>query len=140
MTEGEFRRLAAAYGGDLARWPELRREEAAALMRRAPQLGAVLHAELAFDERVRTAAPDVTWQRADAVMEGVAGAIARSQGAAASRQPQLRRAVPFAFAVCALAGFALGFLVSSGIFQADPPQDVFAFLAADGGAPAFLSR
>jgi hypothetical protein len=139
MTEEEFKRLAAAYGGDLARWPEHLRSEAAAAARHVPHLGSLLQREYAFDECLHAAAPEVMAERADAAIAAVAGAIARQQGAAGYRS-RLWRAAPLAFAVCAVLGFTLGFAMSSMVSPETPPQDAIAFLAGGGGDLGFLTR
>jgi hypothetical protein len=98
MTEEEFERLTAAYGGDLERWPKHLRCGAAELARRAPRPGKLLQAEYAFDERLRAAVPEVPLERVDTAMAAVAGAIARQRRAATCRRqlclaPTLRTAI-----------------------------------------------
>ena len=131
MTENEFRQLASTYGGDLARWPAPLRGEAAVLVRHAPHLGAVLRAELAFDERIRPEAPAVTSARADAVMAAVAGAIVRLEVPVLPSQDGGWRHVRLAFAVCALLGFVLGLAMPARLFQVSAPPDAIALLAGD---------
>lgn len=139
MTEEEFELLAAAYGGDLARWPEQVRGEAAAMARRVPRLGGLLQTECAFDERIGGEAPEVTADRAGAVMAAVTRAVAREREAAAYRL-ELWPAAPLAFAVCAILGFALGFAMSGTLSQGGPPQDAIAFLTGGGSDWGLLTR
>ena len=47
MAEDRFRAMAAAHGGDLASWPRGTRAPARALLRRRPELVAVLAAQVA---------------------------------------------------------------------------------------------
>lgn len=46
MAEDRFRAMAAAHGGDLAAWPRGTRAPARALLRRRPELVAVLAAQV----------------------------------------------------------------------------------------------
>jgi hypothetical protein len=139
MTEEEFERLASAYGGDLARWPEHLRGKAAELARRVPRSGKMLQAEYAFDEYLRTAAPAVPAERAGAVMAAAAGAIARQRRAAVYR-PQLWQALSLTYATCAILGFALGFAMSGTLGPGSHPPDAIALLSGGNGDLGFLSR
>ena len=68
MTRERFEELAAAYGGDIARWPAPWREEAALLVASAPAFAhAVLARESALDglldEQARAPAPAALIER-----------------------------------------------------------------------------
>jgi hypothetical protein len=50
VTKEEFQELAAAYGGEMARWPAARRDEAALLLAQAPEFArSVLAREAGLD-------------------------------------------------------------------------------------------
>jgi hypothetical protein len=112
MTEAEFRRLAAAYGGDLGRWPAPSQAEAAGLIRRAPHLAAVLEAEWAFDSRLQGQAPKVTAERMDAAIAHMMEQAMRPpfplpSGGGDRPSPRWGQ-VSLALFACALLGFVLG--------------------------------
>lgn len=137
MTEDEFRRLAATYGGDLARWPTAACGEAAALVRRAPHLEQLLRTELAFDERLRASAPLVAPARVEAAMRAVSGAIVRTASPAVlPAQDRGWQYARLAFLGCALLGFVIGMQSPAKLFNVTSPQDIIAVLT--GGEDAAL--
>jgi hypothetical protein len=70
MTLEEFRRLADAWGGDIARWPQGVRREAEALAQ-SPEAAAILDEARALDRLAALAAPHVERSRADAAAHAV---------------------------------------------------------------------
>lgn len=137
MSEKEFRRLAEAYGGDLSRWPEARRSEAAELARGSERLAALLAAESAFDARLRSTAPFVATHRAEAVMRAAMGAVAALDRSPPPAFDWGRRRVGLGLLGCALLGFALGFWTPPAQSRAPKPQDVIRAVI-NGGTPTFF--
>jgi hypothetical protein len=121
MRLDEFRRLAEARGGDLARWPDHLREEAAAVAR--TREGAAILAEAdAFDRLLNDAAPHVADARIERAIHGVVTRLAQPQPVRGGGLSGLFAAwlYPAAgFACAALIGALIGFADPIGIDQDD---------------------
>ncbi len=76
MTEQEFRRLAAAYGEDLSRWPPDSRAQAARLAKR-PELSRVLREAGLTDDLVSAALPKTDEERVAQLIERTMMALPR---------------------------------------------------------------
>ena len=79
LTPGRFRKLAAAYGGDLQRWPEAFRAQAETLLRTSAEGRALLAQAQALDTAIHEAAQAeqaILWRAAN-------GSAAREQAALA---------------------------------------------------------
>ena len=78
MTLEEFRRLADAWGGDIARWPHALRPDAEALARR-PEAAAILDEARALDRLAALAVPHIEQSRADAALHAVVMRLAAEE-------------------------------------------------------------
>lgn len=114
MRLDEFRQLAEARGGDLARWPDHLREDAAAVAR--TREGAAILAEAdAFDRLLAECAPHVPDVRIERAIHGVVTRLAQPQPV---RRGGLRAL--FAAWLYPAAGFACAALIGALIGFADP--------------------
>jgi hypothetical protein len=140
MTEAEFRRLAATYGGDLERWPAPSQAEAVRLIRGAPHLAAVLETEWAFDCRLRALAPRGTDERMEAIVAHVMKRAAQPPFPPPDAANHSRAGwghMSLALLACALLGFVLGLRSPAHNSVAAKARDVIsAFI--DGEAATFF--
>jgi hypothetical protein len=114
MKLDDFRRLAEARGGDLARWPGHVREDAAVFAR--TREGAAILAEAEdFDRLLTAAAPYVADARVERAIHGVVTRLARPQPARGGGLTEL-----FTNWLYPAAGFACAALVGALIGLADP--------------------
>ena len=83
MTVEEFGSLAAAWGADIARWPEETRQRAEALASVSPSAAALLLDAGRLDRAIASARPVVAPARSDALV----GRIATTLAAEAAQDP-----------------------------------------------------
>lgn len=128
MTRTEFRRLADAYGGNVARWPERVRAEAEALAGEDWAVG-ILRDATALDEFLAPPPTAIDAAQARRAIAGVTARIAAGQQAA-NRFAWLRSLVgPLpGMAAAGLLGAALGLSGIAG--PAAGGEDVIGLLAA----------
>lgn len=108
MRLEEFRRLAEAWGGDVTRWPDGVRAQAEWLAT-SHEAAAILAEARAVDRMITQAAPDIAQRRVDDAIHGVVTRLAREAPRRASAPSWLRRFVPSAAIVCAVAmGMVIG--------------------------------
>jgi hypothetical protein len=110
MTLEEFRRLAAAWGGDVERWPAAARADAARLVERSAEAAALVADAGRLDSVLVAARPSIADERTERLIGRVATAVAAAS-AQAPRPGLLRRWLMPAtsFASAALVGIGLGF-------------------------------
>jgi hypothetical protein len=109
MTETEFRRLAAAYGADVARWPDRARARAEVVAGEA-WAAAILNEAAAFDDLLRPPQPAIEAHRVDRAIAGVNARIASEQAPAGRFAWMWRLADPLpGMAAAGLIGAVLGF-------------------------------
>jgi anti-sigma factor RsiW len=118
MTLDDFERLAGTWGGDVARWPEHLRAEAAA-MARAPEAAAVLAEARELDQLLNDAAPEIADARIDRAIRRVTVRLAQDT-VQPSRAPRgwLGTLAENWFAPAA--GFACAALIGMLLGVADP--------------------
>jgi hypothetical protein len=111
MTLDKFRELAAIWGGDIARWPERLRADAATVARNEPEAAGILAEAASFDRFMENAAPVVTDHRAAEAIHAVVTRLAAT-GDRRARRPlsTLHRwlAPAAGFAAAAAVGISLG--------------------------------
>jgi hypothetical protein len=120
MTHDEFTRHAAAWGADIARWPEAIRAEAVRFAATTPDGKAILADEERLEANLRTLAPDVTQARIDRAMQRVVTALAEPEPR--PRFPALlsRWLIPAAGLACAV---GIGALAATVGPLADNPDE-----------------
>jgi hypothetical protein len=113
MTVDEFSRLADAWGGDIARWPEQFRTAAERIARTDVEAASILERVRAFDRLLVDNMPAVSDERAAAAARAVVSRLAAGSAGtsrAASQPLLLRWLVPaMSFACAAVLGIYLGF-------------------------------
>lgn len=156
MTLDRFRSLAAAYGGDIARWPPALRDEGRSLLAADPQAAEILAAERGVDALLDQAVPRIEEERTQELIARTLRAtdprLAGRLPARPSRQADRARPRPWAViprlgdlarhlvpAACLATAAAMGIAIGleSGLrFEASPMREaVFALLIE--GTPAF---
>ena len=142
MTIDEFKTLAEAWGGDIARWPPHLRAAAQALAQ-TPIGRAALDEAQRLDRLIATATPEIGAERINRALFNVATAIA-----AADRPPPRSRVarwwlVPAAsFACAAVVGISLGVTHPLSSFQrsADAASVLSIILGDDSIEPNWVGR
>ena len=76
MTVEEFGALAAAWGADIARWPDETQDRATALVSMSPSAAALLAEAGRLDRAIASARPVVAPARSDALVGRIATALA----------------------------------------------------------------
>jgi hypothetical protein len=122
LTMAAFRHLAAAYGADLARWPEAQREEARALLARTPDAYAWLHQEAGLDAALAQLAPP---KPGTSDLARLRAGVAARMDAPRARQSLARQSLVLAWPnwgwLAAGAGGALAAGLLVGLLSATPP-------------------
>jgi hypothetical protein len=142
MTIDEFKTLAEAWGGDIARWPPHLRAAAQALVQTPIGMSALNEARR-LDRLIATATPEIAAERINRALFNVATAIA-----AADRPPPRSRAarwwlVPAAsFACAAVVGISLGIMhpLSSLQHSADATSVLSIILGDDSIETGWVGR
>jgi hypothetical protein len=121
MKLDEFRRLAEARGGDLNRWPDHLREEAAAIAGTSGGAAILVEAE-ELDRLLADAAPHIADMRVERAIHGVVTRLAQPQPARGGGLRAMMEGwfIPAAgFACAALIGALIAFADPIGIDQGD---------------------
>lgn len=127
MTHDEFTRHAAAWGADLARWPEAIRAAAARFA--ATQDGkAILADEQRLEASLRAAAPDITQPRIDRAMQRVMTALAAPEPRPRFTALLSRWLIPAAGLACAVGIGALAATVGPLADNADDARGVLTMI------------
>jgi hypothetical protein len=142
MTIDEFKTLAEAWGGDIARWPPHLRAAAQALAQTPIGMSALDEAQR-LDRLIATATPEIDAERINRALFNVATAIA-----AADRPPPRSRVarwwlVPAAsFAGAAVVGISLGIMhpLSSLRHSADATSVLSIILGDDSIETSWVGR
>jgi hypothetical protein len=141
MTIDEFKALAEAWGGDIARWPPHLRAAAQALAQTPVGMAALEEAQR-LDRLIATATPEIGGERINRALFNVATAIA-----ATDRPPRSRVArwwlVPAAsFAGAAVVGISLGVMhpLSSLRHSADATSVLSIILGDDSIETSWVGR
>jgi hypothetical protein len=142
MTIDEFKTLAVAWGGDIARWPPQLRAAGQALAQ-TPLGMAALDEARRLDRLIATATPEISAERINRALFNVATAIA-----AADRPPPRSRVarwwlVPAAsFACAAVVGVSLGIMhpLSSLRHSADATSVLSIILGDDSIETSWVGR
>jgi hypothetical protein len=108
MTLEEFERLAGAWGGDTARWPENVRAEAE-LLARQPEAQAILAEFRHLDLLLAEAAPSIPRARIDDAIHGVVTRLAAPERRVRLAERLPRWLIPATGLACAV---ALGVLIA----------------------------
>jgi hypothetical protein len=109
MTIEEFSALAAAWGGDVSRWPAGRRAPALALVSGSPAAADLLADAALLDHAIASARPMVALARSDALVGRVATAVAAETTTTAARRRWRTWFMPAtSLASAALIGVGLG--------------------------------
>jgi hypothetical protein len=133
MTLDDFRHLAGVWGGDIARWPEHRRDAARDLERSSAAAAGILREARALDRLIGGARPVVGEERAERVIHAVVTRLAAQGGRAAERSWRLvvRWLAPaVSFASAAVLGVYLG--LSHEIVPAGGGAEALVSLIFDG--------
>lgn len=132
MTLEEFRRLSAAWGGDVERWPAATRADAARLLERSSEAASLVAEAGRLDGVLVAARPRIADERAERLIGRVATAVAAAS-AEAPRQSWLRRwfmpATSFASAAIVGVGLGLGLPVAPAMSGAE----IVATVVVEGG-------
>jgi len=122
MTLEELERMAAAWGGDISRWPESTRAPAQQLAHIA-QGEAILAEAQHLDRLLTQAAPDAAPDRVDRAIRGVITRLAAETPRAALADLLPRWLIPAAGLACAVAlGVLIG--VAEPLLADNPPDDL----------------
>jgi hypothetical protein len=121
MTLEEFRRLADTWGGDIARWPEPLRGEAATLAH-DPAAAEILAKARRLDRLATGSAPAVTERRAAAAMAAVAMRLAAERQQETARQLLPAGLLRWLAPTAALAGAAAFGIALGMVYPALPPN------------------
>jgi hypothetical protein len=142
MTIDEFKTLAEAWGGDIARWPAHLRAAAQALAQ-TPIGRAALDEAQRLDRLITTATPEIGAERINRALLNVATAIAAADRPAPRSRVARWWLVPAAsFACAAVVGISLGVTHPLSSFQrsADAASVLSIILGDDSIEPNWVGR
>jgi hypothetical protein len=141
MTIDEFKTLAEAWGGDIARWPPHLREDAQALAQ-TPIGRSALDEAQRLDRLIAAATPEIGAERINRALFNVATAIAATDLPPRSRVARWWLVPAASFAGAAVVGISLGVMdpLSSLRHSADATSVLSIILGDDSIETSWVGR